>query len=261
MINLSFLVSRNFLLLGAVLVSFRFVILSSTLLVPSFLTALHGYRPEQTAAVLAWISLPEIFLAPLAGLLLYKIDSRLVCAIGFMLVGLGSAVCSQFTPAWTGETFYATQLIIAAGLGFALTGLVASILRSAMAAHALANPINILTISCWFQSCRLFGGEFGKSVMAEFLKVRGDFHYSVLASHINGDWLTTERLTQLSSQFAVAPNEALVDGLASAKVALQQQVGLLTFGDGFVLIAVVCVVTIVACGLLAYTPPLLANNK
>ena len=263
LINLSFLWSRNFLLLGAILTAFRFIILVSTLLVPSYLGALHGYRPEQTAAVLAWVAVPTLFFAPLSGLLLYKIDSRLMCAIGFALVGASCVVSSQVDPSWTGETFFTTQLTIAAGLACGLTGLVVSLLRSAMAAGALKNPVNILTISCWFQTCRLFGAEIGKTFLSHFLKVQGDLHYSVLSAHINGDWLTAERLSKLAA--ATGTSTAAADGsLATSAVslagALKGQVALLSYSDGFILVAIVCVATIVAIGFVSYTPPLVATD-
>jgi DHA2 family multidrug resistance protein len=264
MINLRFLWSRNFLLLGAILTSFRFIILVSTLLVPGYLGAIHGYRPEQTADVLAWVAVPTLFLAPLSGLLLYKVDSRLICAIGFALVGISCVISSQLDTSWTGETFFATQLTIAAGLACGLTGLVTSLLRSAMAAGALKNPVNILTISCWFQTCRLFGAEVGKTFLAHFLKVQGDLHYSVLSAHINGDWLTAERLAKLSA--ATGTSTAAADGsfatsAVSLGAALKGQVALLSYSDGFILVAIVCVVTIVAIGCVSYTPPLVSTAK
>src|SRR6202042_788703 len=100
---------------------------------------------------------------------------------------------------WTGETFVFTQLLNAIGLAFALTGLVATIFHNALALGALQNPVNLLTLACWFQTCRLFGAELGKALMLRFLKVQGTFHYTILAQHVNGDWLTQERLRLLMS--------------------------------------------------------------
>ena len=263
MINLGFLASRNFLLLGATLVCFRFVIMAPTLLIPNFLQVFHGYRPEQTAAVLSWVALPELLLAPIAGLLLYKVDSRLLCAIGFALIGLSCYANSALDPGWTGETFLISQVFIAAGLAFALAGLIATLLRSALAVGALTNPVNILTISCWFQTCRLFGAEIGKAAMSHFLKVQGDLHYSVLSAHINGDWRTTERATALAVHSSVASSgidEAVAKAISSLGVSLKQQVALLSLADGFVLIALVSAVCIIGIGFVTYSPPLVSKK-
>jgi hypothetical protein len=43
--------------------------------------------------------------------------------------------------------------------------------------------------------------------------------------------------------------------------ALKGQVALLSYSDGFILVAIVCVATIVAIGFVTYTPPLVATGK
>ena len=255
MINLGFIYQRNFLLLGLILVCFRFVILLSTLLVPNFLQALHGYRPEQTASVLAWVAVPTVIFAPLSAFMLAKIDSRLVMVLGFALVGLSAFNNAWLDPGWTGETFLPSQLIAAAGLTAALAGIVASLLRSALALGALKNAINILVVSVWFQTCRLFGGEIGKVALVRFLKVMGDIHYNVMSAHINGDWLTTERLQYLTAQAAGAASET-GDAVGILSGQFKQQVALLSYGDGFILVAIVALVAVIACAFITETPQL-----
>jgi hypothetical protein len=174
-------------------------------------------------------------------------------------VGLSCYACSRIDPSWTGETFVFDQLITAVGLALALTGLIATIIRSAFKVGALSSPVNILTISCWFQTCRLFGAEIGKSIMSRFLKVQGDFHYSVVASHINDDWLTGDRLKALTvNSFGAGSgiDDAKVKAVLELGGSLKQQVGLLAFGDGFVLVALSAACCIIAIGLVRYSPPL-----
>jgi MFS transporter, DHA2 family, multidrug resistance protein len=264
LLNLRFLATRNFLLLGAVLVLFRFLLLAPTLLLPQFLSVLHGYRPDQTGPVLGWISLIELIAAPIAGYLLYKVDSRLLCALGFMLAGFTCFASSKIDPGWTGETFVATQILNAIGIAFALTGLVTSILRNALALGALQSPANMLSLSCWFQSCRLFGAEIGKTLLQRFLTVRGESHYSVLAQHIDGGSLTEERIKLLvnnlfsgGSGFDDARTRAVLE-LASS---LKQQVVLLAISDGFVLIAASAAVCMLIVGLITYAPPMVSIKK
>jgi MFS transporter, DHA2 family, multidrug resistance protein len=264
MLNLSFLLTKDFLLLGAVLVCFRFLVLGPTVLIPRFLAVLHGYRPEQTGPILAWIAIPVFISAIGAGALLYKADSRLICAIGFILVGLTSLASSNLDPGWTGETFLLTQLFYGIGLSFALTGLVTSIFRKAFSLGALQHPLDILTISCWFQMCRLFGAEAGKAFMLHFLKVQGDLHYTILGQHINGNWLTDEQVKQLAS-FSFSAGSGIDDARTRAVIelsgALKQQIGLLSISDGFVLISLCTASCLVLLGFLSYSPPLLPTTK
>ncbi len=264
LLNLRFLATRNFLLLGVVLTCFRFLLLAPTLLVPKYLELFHGYRPDQTGQVLAWIAIPELIAAPVAGLLLYRIDSRLICSFGFALVGLTCLVSSGIDPGWTGETFVATQVINAIGLAFALTGMVTTIFRHAVALGALQNPVNLLTISCWFQTCRLFGGELGKSVMLRFLTVQGTLHYTILAQHLDGGWLTAERLRLLISNTLSASSGAADAGtraLSELGFSMKQQIGLLAISDGFVLVSLCAAFCLLTLGLIAYAPPLVPAQK
>jgi len=140
-----------------------------------------------------------------------------------------------------------------------LTGLVATILRNALALGALKNPANILTIACWFQVCRLFGAEIGKTIIVRFLAVQGTLHYTRLSQHIDGGWLTEERLRQLISA-AFSNGSGLDDARDKALVvlglSLKQQVGLLAISDGFVLIALCALFCLVIMGFLKYVPPL-----
>jgi len=264
LLNLNFLRSRNFLVLGLVLIFFRFLLLEPTLLIPSYLQGLHAYKAEQIASVLAWIALPVLLFAPISGLLLYKMDSRLVCAIGFAIVGFTSFFNSKLVPGWTGENFVVPQIATAAGLCLALAGLIATILRSALAVGALKNPLNILTLSCWMQTCRLFGAELGKAGMTHFLKVRGDFHCATMAGHVDSGWLTEERIkalaeTQMSG--SANPNESVAKAAAHLGVLLKHQVTLLTLADGFLCIVFVAAFALVALGALSYSPPLTAPNE
>ena len=264
LVNLRFLATRNLLLLGVVLTCFRFLILAPTLLVPRYLELLHGYRPEQTGQVLAWVAIPELIAAPVAGLLLYKADSRLICAIGFALVGFACFADSRIDPGWTGETFVAMQVLNAIGLAFALTGLVTTILRNAVALGALQNPVNILTISCWFQTCRLFGGEIGKSLMLRFLQIQGTFHYTVLAQSLDGGWLTEERLKLLIA-YLFSGGSGLDDAKLSAinvlASSLGQQIGMLAVRDGFILVALSAAFCLFVLGFITYAPPLVSPQR
>lgn len=259
MLNLRFLLSRNLLLLGAVLVCFRFLLLGPTLLLPNFLALLHGYRPDQIGGVLSWISIPVMIAAPISGFVLYKVDSRLSCAFGFLLIAIASFLNAKLDPGWTGETFIITELINAFGLAFALTGLLATILRSAFALGALSNPVNVLSLSCWFQTCRLFGAEIGKAIMVQFLRVQGAFHYLVLAGNLDGGWRSEEMIRPiiLSGPLAGASmSQSRELALSEAGETLKRQVGMLSISDGFMLIIWCVIFCLVLIGFITYSAPL-----
>src|ERR1700733_9051847 len=156
-----------------------------------------------------------------------------------MLAGFTCFASSRIDPGWTGETFVASQIFNAIGIAFALTGLVTSILRNALALGALQNPANILSLSCWFQTCRLFGAEIGKTVMVRFLAIQGTLHYTVLSQHVDGGWLTEERLKQLATTLypsGSGADDARLRAVVEMGTLLKQQITLLAIGDGFKLV-------------------------
>jgi len=196
--------------------------------------------------------------------MLYKMDSRLLCAVGFGLAGLTCFLNSRLDPSWTGETFVAASVLDAIGIAFALAGLVTTIFRNALALGALQNPANMLSLACWFQACRLFGGEIGKTVLVRYLKIQGTFHYTVLSQHVDGGWLTEERLRLLASNLfsdGSGLDDARLRAVLEMGSLIKQQIILLSISDGFTLIAMSAVVCLVLLGLLTYAPPLVSQMK
>src|SRR6202012_3602896 len=58
LVNLKFLLQRNVLLLGVVLIIFRFVMLATVVSIPSYLGTVQGYLPLQTGPVMLWVGAP-----------------------------------------------------------------------------------------------------------------------------------------------------------------------------------------------------------
>ena len=87
LVHFAFLARRNTLLLGVVLIFFRFSLLATVLIIPSYLGSIQGYLPLQTGPVLLWIALPQCLCGILAVYLVQYIDARLILATGFTLRG------------------------------------------------------------------------------------------------------------------------------------------------------------------------------
>jgi DHA2 family multidrug resistance protein len=186
LVNYPFLRRGNTILLGLVVMLFRFVLLAGVVLIPSYLAAIQGYRPEETGNVLLWLALPQL-LAGLVGVyLLGKIDARLILAGGFALIAIACVMNSRITTLWSGNTFDVSQLVLAAGEGLAFNGMVGSIILDLLNSGGLQNAPDVLTFAGFFQTIRLFGGEMGATFIQFFLHSRRVFHYDLLATHIMG---------------------------------------------------------------------------
>ena len=86
-INPGFLLHRNIALVMAILVLYRFIILSTSYLIPQYLTTIQNFRSLEVGKVLVWIALPQFLLAPLIATVLRWLDPRVMLAIGPLRCG------------------------------------------------------------------------------------------------------------------------------------------------------------------------------
>ncbi len=127
LVNYPFLRQWNVVLLGLTVMLFRFVLLASVVLIPSYLAVIQNYRPDQTGPVLLWLAIPQFLAGALAVYLLGRIDARLILATGFALVAIGCLMDSRISTLWSGNSFDVSQLVLAMGEGLAFNGMVGAI--------------------------------------------------------------------------------------------------------------------------------------
>jgi MFS transporter, DHA2 family, multidrug resistance protein len=151
-INLRFVISGNMPLLVFLLSFFRFVILSTSYIIPQFLTTVQNYRAIEIGGVLKWVVLPQFLTAPVVATILRIVDARLIMATGFALVGLACFMAGQLTRDWVGDDSLPSQLIQAVGQSFGFTSLVWFGVKH-------LDPREIFTFGAVLQTARLFGGS------------------------------------------------------------------------------------------------------
>jgi DHA2 family multidrug resistance protein len=187
-----------------VLISFlRLTLLSTSFLVPQFLGAVRGYRGLEVGGTLLWVALPQLVICPVAGLLLRRVDPRMVACAGFILISLACLqVAHGLTPLWGTDQFLPSQLILALGQSFALTGVIFyGILH--------IRPENALTFGATLQTARLMGGEIGSAFIATLNRVRAQIASNHIGLHVQtGDFLVTQRLKALATVNAGDPAHA-----------------------------------------------------
>jgi DHA2 family multidrug resistance protein len=249
-LNIAFLVDRNILILGFGLFSMRFVLLSILVLVPGYLGTVQGYRPLETGKVLLWLAIPVLVAGVVAARLMKWIDARLVAVIALCTVAAACLMDARLTSDWAQAEFWLPQLVLATGLAFLFVVQIGMTVQQAIDGGGLARPSDIMTFAAFYQTCRLFGGQIGVSVIQHFIKVRATFHSSILARSVEaGQFLTVERLQALSAGLAPGSSDAQeAQGSAMAALAgqLSRQALTLTYADGFVLLASLCAGLLVA---------------
>ena len=229
-LNLRIILRGNLLLLMLGLAGFRFIILSTAYIIPTYLQAVQNFRELQVGQVLLWIALPQLAIALPLGALLRRVDGRVVLAFGALLIGIACLMAGQLTSAWATDDFLPSQILQAVGQSFALTALVMLIVRSIVPAEAL-------TIGCLLQISRLFGGEIGTAFMQTFVRVREQLHSNLVGLHIaEGTGETAGRLAAYAARMGAHVSDPGVAAAQAAKLlasAVATQADVLAYEDGF----------------------------
>jgi DHA2 family multidrug resistance protein len=161
LVDLSFLFRRNTLLLTITLICFRFLLLATLVVVPSYLASIQGFRTLQVGPVLLWGTLPQLIFGVAAMYLLRVVDSRLILTAGFAMIAVACIMDSHLSSVWSGPDFWTSQLVMAVGQAFAFNGLVGSIVLEVVNTGALQRPIDVLTLSSFSHTVRIFGAKSG----------------------------------------------------------------------------------------------------
>jgi DHA2 family multidrug resistance protein len=250
LVDFPFIRRWNTMFLGVVLFFFRFLLLGSVLVLPSYLAAIRGYTAEQIGPVLLWLAIPQFFAGLLAVYLLGRIDARVILATGVALIAIGCIMDAGLTSAWAGSNFYMSQLVLASGEGFAFNGLVGSIVLDVVNSGILTKPIQLLSFAGFFQTVRLLGGETGSSFMQYFLQTREELHSNLLGLHVQTGAapVTARALGLAAAMYPQAPSSDFALGRAAELLGLsvREQAYTLAITDCFWMIAFSALVCLLA---------------
>lgn len=201
-----------------VLISFlRLTLLSTSFLIPQYLGVVRGYRGLEVGQALIWVALPQLLFCPFAGVLLRRVDSRLVASIGLILISLACLqVAWGLTPLWGTDQFLPSAVLQSIGQSFALTGVFFYLILHLKQEEAL-------TIGAAIQTARLMGAEIGSAFIVTLNRVREQIASNHIGLHVQvGDWLVTQRLQTMTAVAARASGGARAS--ARALVILANQV-------------------------------------
>ena len=229
----------------------RLTILSTSFLIPFFLTTVRGYRAIEVGSSLVWIAAPQLILCPLAGLMLRRTDARLVCSIGLIFVSVACLmVAYNLTPIWGSYQFLPSQLLQAVGQSFALSGVIFfGVLH--------LRPQDALTFGAILQTARLFGGELGTAFMSTLARVREQLASNLIGLHVQaGDPRVIQRLQEYGAVTtrALDPAGALERGQLLLGAAVRSAATTQAVMDGFVAIAALSVIALLIVVLRSAAP-------
>jgi MFS transporter, DHA2 family, multidrug resistance protein len=251
-VNIRLIVRENLPILLALLSGFRFIILSTAYIIPTYLQTVQNFRELQVGAVLLWIALPQLLIVLPLGMLLQRIDARWVLALGTILIGIACLMATNLTSLWATGDFLPSQVLQAIGQSFALTALIVLVVQT-------IHPADALTIGSLLQLSRLFGGEIGTAFMQTFVRVREQVHSNLIGLHVDGLADTTiDRLAAYRSAVGTRSADVTEVGAKAAKLlanAVAQQAAVLSFIDGFLAAAAGAFGCLVLVALVRRPPP------
>src|SRR5260221_13031088 len=127
LVDLSFVNSRNLVILALSIFVFKFVHLASIILIPGFLGNIQRYRAVETGHALPWIAVPQFAVVWLVAAVIIFTNSRVILAVSLTIVAMASLTCAHLDPSWAGNSFETLELVMALGLAGAYVGLVSGI--------------------------------------------------------------------------------------------------------------------------------------
>jgi DHA2 family multidrug resistance protein len=234
-----------------IIVLYRFIILSTSYIIPQYLTTVQSFRSLEVGKVLAWIAVPQFLLVPVIATVLRWLDPRLILALGSWCVGIACFMASDLTKDWATDDFLASQVLQAFGQSAALISVVLFAVRH-------LRPADAVTFGVLLQTARLLGGEAGNAFMQTYVRVREQVDSNLLGLHVmSGDASVTERLAAYSNAIA-----ARSDGIAGASAravallvqAVRNQANVLSYRDGFFIVSSAVIVMLLLTALLRPAP-------
>lgn len=250
-INPRFLFQRNIALVMVILMFYRFIILSTSYLIPQYLTTIQNFRSLEVGKVLVLIALPQFLLAPLIATVLRWLDPRVMLAAGLFTVGIACAMASEVTRDWATDDFLPSQILQAFGQSAALIALVLFAVRH-------LRPADALTFGVVLQTARLLGGEVGSAFMQTYVRVHEQVASNLIGLHVqSGGALVGGRLAAYTDAVS-ARSAGLADASARAASLLGQAIrgeaNVLSYRDGFTIVSLT-VVAMLAMTALLRPPP------
>jgi len=233
-VDLRLVAERSFGL-SCVLIFFTgFSLYAGSALLPLLVQSQYGYDATLAGMILSPGGFAVIFLMPVAGKLTGYVQSRYLIFIGLLLTAFGMWTTSHITPQTDYPHFVMMRILQVLGLPFLFVPI------STMAfMHIPAAKNN--KASALYALSRNLGGSIGIAIISTYVVRHGQIHQNFLAAHLTPENSVYQNmLARYTAYFTVHGYNAMdAASLAIGKIyaTLQQQATILSYNDGFLLLA------------------------
>jgi MFS transporter, DHA2 family, multidrug resistance protein len=247
--DLRLLKQRNFATAAFMMFVLGMVLFGTTVLIPQFLQVLMGYTAEQAGMALSAGAVVLIFMMPLVGQLISRVDPRLLISSGFLMTSM--AMFHMTTINMQIDFRTAAMYRVYQTLGLAFLFIPISTLAYLGIPRHKSNQVAGMN-----NFMRNLGGSIGISMLSTFLQRLAQRHQVYLSAHASaGDPQFVQRLAGLTQTFTsqgIPPNEANVRAYSMLSRMVSGQASMLAYVD---------IISIMAVVILCLTPlPLLMKR-
>jgi MFS transporter, DHA2 family, multidrug resistance protein len=227
------------------------VLFGTTVLIPQFLQVLMGYTAETAGKALSAGAVVLVFMMPVVGQLVSRVDARLLIATGFTMTSL--ALYHMTSINLNIDFHTAAMYRIYQTLGLAFLFIPISTLAYMGIPRHKSNQVAGMN-----NFMRNLGGSIGISMLGTFLTRLSQRHQVYLSAHTSaGDPQFTQRVAGLTKTFTdqgIAPNQATAQAYTLISRTVTGQAAVLAYIDIISIMAVV-VMCLVPLVLIMQRPP------
>ena len=225
-VNLRLLKNRNFAITCLFMTTAGVVLFGTTALIPQYLQQVMGYDATNAGLALTTGGIATLLVMPLTGVLVGKVDTRLLLIPALVL----QALALWYMTGWNGDIAYGNasigRLISAAGLPFLFIPI-------NTAAYVGLKPEETNQASALLNVARNLGGTFGIAVSQAMLIERGQAHQTRIVEGLNPlNPSYVEGLGQLSQTLGGAATDSSA-ALGALYQQVQRQAAALAYVDVF----------------------------
>jgi MFS transporter, DHA2 family, multidrug resistance protein len=234
-INLRLLAERNFGLGSVVGMAFGAGMYGATYLLPLYLAQVQGYNAQQIGRTIMWSGLPQVFMMPVAVLLLRKVDARVLLTMGLILFSGSTFMNSTLTNLAGYDHLRLSQVVRALGMPLVIVPI------TTLATGSLG-PEHSGSASALFNMLRNLGGSIGIAVLATQLDWQEKLHSLRLGESVTAySAAAQERLAAFSEYFVARGFESAEAGVKSVAALgrlVRRESFVMAYSDCFYLLGV-----------------------
>jgi DHA2 family multidrug resistance protein len=192
-VDLSLFSRRNFLISTISMLMAYGLFFGNVVLLPLWLQQYMGYTATLAGLVLAPVGLFAIFLTPVVGRFMGRVDPRIFVTVAFSIFALVLFMRQHFNTDATIGTLLVPTLIQGVAMAFFFIPLISISLAG-------LPPERIPSASGLFNFARITAGSFGTSITTTLWDRRATLHHSQLVEHMTGsDPASAQALATLQS--------------------------------------------------------------